>query len=247
MDSGLYKKLRKISLLTLVMAAFLICSAARADEVNKKYTIKNVPGDYAIQADVTLNGSGSGFHAKLIVATATAATSFGIQFDRHTIAPYTGKAAFMVENIRSNYAGGQDYSWIGQSALGVTTRMMLAFQKKTGKVTMYLNGYPVASVKNPNLRNQTVYLRVEGCARKRGDSVTAAFSDIKLKRNGRYKKNYKWKYEIFNTGKGLSADIQRFSKKDKDIVISGKLGGISRSQDWDSAYNSVSSVVQFLE
>ena len=52
---------------------------------------------------------------------------------------------------------------------------------------------------------------------------------------------------IFDTGKGLSADIQCFSKKDKDIVISGKLGGISRSQDWDSAYNSVSSVVQFLE
>jgi len=247
MDSVIYRKFRQIAMLALVMAAFLICSAAHADEINKQYTIKNVPGDYAIQTDVELNGSGSGFHAKLIVATASAATSFGIQFDRHTIAPYTAKAAFMVENIRSNYAGGQDYSWIGQSALGVTTRLMLAFQKKTGKVTMYINGYPVASVKNPSLRNKQVYLRVEGSARKRGDAVSATFRDIKLKRNGKYKKNYKWKYEIFNTGKGLTADVVSFSRKDKSIVISGKLGGISRNQDWDSAYNSVSSVVQFLE
>lgn len=235
----------KIGVLALMIAAFLLSTCVMADEDNKKYTIKTVPGDYAIQADVNLTGSGSGFHAKLLVCTATAATSFGIQFDKHTIAPYTAKAAFMVENIRSNYAGGQDYSWIGQSALGVTSRMMLAFQKKTGTVTMYINGYKVGSVKNPNLRNQSVVMRVEASARKSGDAVSASFSNIKLKRNGKYKKSYKWDTRIFNTGKGLKANIINFTKKSKNIVISGKLSGISSEQDWDSAYENVSGIVQF--
>ena len=241
------KKIRNISIFALIMTALLMCMCVRADEDNRQYTIKTVPADYAIQTDVTLNGSGTGYHAKILVCTATAATSFGIQFDQHAAAPYTGKAAFMVENIRSNYAGGQSYSWVGQTALGLESNLMLGFQKKTGTINMYVNGYQVASVKNPNLRGKQVYMRVEASARKKGDSVTASFENIKLKRNGKYKKNYKWKTRIFNTGKGLKANIVKFTKKTKSIVISGKLGGISSGADWDSAYEQVSGIVQFLE
>ena len=245
MHSSVLKKIGRVAGVAMVLAVFFMCICAGADEANRQYNIKNVPGDYAIQADVNLNGSGSGFHAKILVCTATAATSFGIQFDRHAAAPYTGKAAFMVENIMSNYAGGQAYSWVGQSALGVTSRLMLSFQKKTGLVTLYVNGYPVSAVRNPNLKGQQVYMRVEASARKSGDSVDASFKNIQLKRNGKYKKSAKWRTRTFNTGKGLEADIVNFSKKSKEIEISGRLKGISSSQDWDSAYESVSGIVQF--
>ena len=119
-----------------LFAVLMLSMLVSADEKNKKYNIRTVPGDYAIQADVTLSGSGSGYHAKLLVCTATAATSFGIQFDKHAAAPYTGKAAFMYENIMSNHPGGQKYGWYGQSALKTKCRLMLAFTKKTGKVTV---------------------------------------------------------------------------------------------------------------
>ena len=235
-----------------LMAGLALCALAvlmftmlvSADEKNKKYTIKTVPGDYAIQADVTLSGSGSGYHAKLLVCTASAATSFGIQSDKHAAAPYTGKAAFMYENILSNYRGGQKYGWYGQSALKTKVRLMLAFKKKSGKVTFYVNGYKMGSVKNKNLKNKQVYLRVEGSARKKGDKINAVFSNIKLKRAGKYQKKYPWKLRVFDTNKKIKSNISQFASS-RTITISGKIAGIGG--DWDSNYGSVSGVVQFME
>ncbi len=68
--------------------------------------------EYTIETDMVLSGSGSGYHAKLVACTATSAVSFGIQYDKHARAPYTGKAWFMIENVAHNGAGGQNYIWV---------------------------------------------------------------------------------------------------------------------------------------
>lgn len=57
----------------------------------KGNTIVNTKSAYAIEADISLKGSGSGYHAKLVMGTAVSAVSFGIQYDSCAVAPYTGK------------------------------------------------------------------------------------------------------------------------------------------------------------
>ena len=54
-------------------------------------TIENTASEYSIEADVSLTGTGTGYHAKLVACTATSAFSFGIQHDEYAAAPYTGK------------------------------------------------------------------------------------------------------------------------------------------------------------
>ena len=239
----MYYRVKKASLAVIFILSTLLLSTTFF-AAKKEYTIKNVKADYAIEADVSLSGSGSGYHAKLIVCTATAATSFGIQFDTATRADYANVPAFMIENVMSNAAGGQSYYWVGKGQPERTYRLMLAFKKKSGKVSVYIDGQKVKTVKNPNLKNQKVCLRVEGSARKKNDSVTAVFSNIRIKNSKKYKKAKKWRTVIFDTNKGLRSDVSRFDSDEK-IVITGKIKGISKHSDWDSAYQSVSGIVQF--
>lgn len=81
-------------------------------------TVANTASEYTIETDMVL--SGSGYHAKLVACTATSAVSFGIQYDKHARAPYTGKAWFMIENVAHNGAGGQNYIWVQEAARGKT-------------------------------------------------------------------------------------------------------------------------------
>ena len=237
--SNRFKGLRAAAV--LMLAVLCMCTPAFAA---KKYTIKNVKADYAIQADVTLSGSGTGYHAKLIACTPTAATSFGIQFDTATWQEYASIPAFMIENVMSNNAGGQAYHWVGKGEPGRKYRLMLAFKKKSGKVSVYIDGRKVKTVRNPSLKGKQVSLRVEASARKGKDKVDAVFSNIKIKKNGKYKKSYKWKTVVFDTNRGIKSDVSEYSAS-KTIRIAGKIKGLSKSQDWDSAYGSVSGIVQF--
>ncbi|MHC5791917.1 hypothetical protein ACYT6H_10015, partial [Streptococcus pyogenes] len=50
----------------------------------------------------------------------------------------------------------------------------------------------VISGRNSKLAGVTVYPRVEGAARKDGDSINANFTNIKLKDNGSYQANRRW-------------------------------------------------------
>ena len=207
-----------------------------------KATIENTASAYIIEADVNLSGSGTGYHAKLVAVTPTSAISFGIQYDQYARAPYTGKTMFMVENVRSNNPGGQDYYWVKQGAPRKTYHLMLAVEKN-GTCKCYIDGKLVKTVKNKNLANQTLYLRVEGSARKKGDSVNAVFSNIKLKAKT-YSPDTVWGTYAFITNRGMKADVSSFSTLGK-IAIKGTIKGISSSQDWDSAYDKVSGIIQF--
>ncbi len=206
--------------------------------------IANTDSVYTIEADMMLSGSGSGYHAKLVACTATSAVSFGIQYDQHARAPYTGKAWFMIENVAHNNAGGQSYIWVQEAARNKTYHVMLAV-KKDGTCNCYVNGKLAKSVKNNSLAKTTVYLRVEGSARLNGDSVNAAFSNIKLKADGKYQEDKLWGTHDFTTNKGIKSDASAFSSA-KKVTIKGKVKGLTGSQDWDSAYEQVSGIIQFI-
>lgn len=207
-------------------------------------TIENTASEYSIEADITLSGTGSGYHAKLVACTATSAVSFGIQYDKHARAPYTGKAWFMIENVAHNGAGGQNYIWVQEAARNKTYHVMLAV-KKDGTCNCYVNGKLAKSVKNPSLAKTTVYLRVEGSARLNGDSVNATFSNIKLKADGKYNADKVWGTHDFTTNKGIKSDASAYAAS-KKVTIKGKVSGLASGQDWDSAYEQVSGIIQFV-
>lgn len=208
------------------------------------YTISNTKSAYTIEADVTLSGTGTGYHAKLVACTPTSAVSFGIQYDQWAVAPYTGKTMFLVENVYSNAAGGQQYVRTGTAATNKKFHLMLAVLSD-GTCNVYVDGAKVGSVKNPQLANQTIALRVEGSARKNGDSVKAVFSNIKLKGNGSYNSSQIWSTYNFDTNDGVKSNTSKFQSS-KTITISGKIKNLTASQDWDNAYEKVSGIIQFF-
>lgn len=208
-------------------------------------TISNTDSQYTIEADVTLTGTGTGYHAKLVAATAVSAVSFGIQYDQWGVAPYTDKTVFLIENVATNNAGGQAYVRTGLCSRGVTYHLMMTVQKN-GRCDVYVNGEKVGSVNNSGLANQTVYLRVEGSGRKNGDSVNAIFSNIEVKGSGSYQPSKKWGTHNFDVNAGIHSDASAYSTL-KKVVIQGTVQGLTDAQDWDNAYDKVSGTIQFVE
>ncbi len=206
--------------------------------------ITNIESKYTIEADVKLTGSGTGYHAKILACTPTSAVSFGIQYDQYGEAPYTDRTAFLIENVYSNDSGGQVYSRTGYASLDKTYHLMLTVQND-GRCDVYVNGINVGSVNNPQLADQTVYLRVEGSGRKDGDSVNATFSNIRVKGNGIYDPSKEWGTYAFDTNPGMHSDASGFASN-RTIVISGSITGLTKEQDWDSAYGIVSGIIQFV-
>lgn len=207
-------------------------------------TIENISETTAIEADVTLNGTGTGCHAKLVICSPTAAVSFGLQYDTHAKAPYTGKTMLLIENVSSNNAGEQTYSrpQNQEVTLNQTCHLMLTLNKD-GTGNVYLNKNWIGSFSNSNLANQPIYLRVEGSARLNGDTVNATFQNIKLKTNGVYNPNKSWGTHDFTTCNTITSTVNAVN----NVTISGTVSGIGNNQDWDSAYDKVSGIIQFVE
>lgn len=204
-------------------------------------TLANTKASTGIEADITLSGSGTGFHAKLALNTPTSAVSYGIQFDNYAAAPYTGKAMAMIENIASNAAGGQQYSRPGNKELklGKKYHMMITIDQK-GKGNVYLDYKKIGSFSNSQLANQAVYPRVEAAVRLNGDSVKATFDNIKLTRGGVLQEGIFADGTIFPSNKGIKT---KRTKNQNKVVIFGTGQGIHG--DWDSDYENVSGVYQF--
>ncbi|MTB64810.1 hypothetical protein GGG87_07355 [Streptococcus sp. zg-86] len=221
-------------------------------------TIENTPSKLTIEADVTLSGSGTGYHAKLVMVTPTSGISFGLQYDLGAVAPYSGQTAFLIENIGSNNPGEQHYHRANYFAnLNTTYHLMLTLQED-GSYVGYVNGAEVIRGRNPVLANrQDIYLRVEGAARRSGDSVNARFSNIKLKAGSQYIPTKTWTgTPQFNRDNGI------MTKMDNQLVpntaaaarlmpgtieFSGSLTGLPLGTDWDTQgyYDKASGLVQF--
>lgn len=216
-------------------------SAPKNVKMKKGCTIENTKALTAIEADVTLTGSGSGYHAKLVLCTPTSAVSFGIQHDEHAVAPYTGKSMALIENVAHNGAGGQKYTRPGNKELqrGKTYKMMITVDKH-GKGNVYLDYEKIGSFSNAGLANQAVYIRVEGAVRLNGDSVNATFDNIKLRQAGKYEngKSYAGWFPKSNA----SIKTRKVDAVNK-VIVSGKGSGIKG--DWDSDYENVSGIFQF--
>ncbi len=204
-------------------------------------TLANTKALTAIEADITLTGSGSGYHAKLVLCTPTSAVSYGIQYDKYASAPYSGKAMAMIENVASNAAGGQSYSRPGnrELQLGKTYHMMMTVDKK-GNGNVYLDYKKIGSFSNAGLANQAVYIRVEGAVRLNGDQVKATFDNIKLRQGGKLEADKKYGGWFPSSNKGIKT--KKVDNKNK-VIISGTGSGING--DWDSDYENVSGIFQF--
>lgn len=207
-------------------------------------TIENTKSKLTIEGDIKLSGTGTGYHAKLVMQTPTSAVSFGIQYDQHAEAPYTGKAMALIENVSSNNVGGQTYTRPGNKSLKLnkTYHYMMTVDEQ-GNGDVYLDYKKIGSFSQPNIANEPCYLRIEACARLNGDSVKATFSNIKCKWNGVYNPkaplgNGKWSEWKQNAGLNY-----KYDQKNDSFQIYGTVQGING--DWDSDYESVSYCLQF--
>ena len=216
-------------------------SKSKKIKMKKGATLANTKALTAIEADITLTGSGSGYHAKLVLCTPTSAVSYGIQYDKCASAPYTGKAMAMIENVASNAAGGQSYSRPGNRELqpSKTYHMMMTVDKK-GNGNVYLDYKKIGSFSNAGLANQAVYIRVEGAVRLNGDQVKATFDNIKLRQGGKLEADKKYGGWFPSSNKGIKT--KKVDNKNK-VIISGTGSGING--DWDSDYENVSGIFQF--
>lgn len=230
-------------------------------KVPKVQTIENQAKKLdVVSAQIKLSGSGTGYHAKLLLTTGPAAVSFGLQYDTACgDATYRSKAAYLCENITNAAvgSGGQSYTWFGAGSVNEYYTIMMTLDRSTGKVKCYVDGTCVGTVTNPGLKNQGAYYAgIEGVARVNGDVINASFKNIKFKRKGT-------SYDpdsapgcnlVTNENAGIKAYYQaKAGKKAKKMVpwtpissdsivtIKGTLTGVAG--DWDSAYTSCSSVV----
>ncbi|MBO5371711.1 MAG: InlB B-repeat-containing protein [Lachnospiraceae bacterium] len=216
-------------------------SKSKKVKMKKGYTIENTKALTAIEADITLTGSGSGYHAKIVLTTPTSAVSFGIQHDEHAVAPYTHKSMALIENVEHNGPGGQTYTRPGNRELqcGKTYKMMITVDRK-GNGNVYLDYEKIGSFHNSGLANAAVGCRVEGAVRLNGDSIKATFDNIKLKQAGKYEKDKLYGGNIFASNPTIKT--KKVEAKNK-VIISGKGTGING--DWDSDYEGVSGIFQF--
>lgn len=222
-------------------------SKIKSVKVKNGSTIANTKCIQAIEADVKLSGTGTGYHAKLVMASPESAVSFGMQFDEGAEGQYGGKNMVLIENISSNFSGGQSYSRPGNIALQLNTVYHLMMTHDgNGHVDVYVDYKKVGSCYQPGLTSMQ-FIRLEACARLSGDSVDAEFSNITFKW-GAGKDGVKTldngkgalKWHAINLNKGLK---YKYDKKKDSFRLYGTVWDVKG--DWDSDYEGVSEIIQF--
>lgn len=221
-------------------------SAAKTVKTKKGKTIENVKSVQAVEADVKLSGSGSGYHAKLVMCGYGSAVSFGMQYDEGAREPYGHRNMALIENISSNNAGGQEYIWPTvnghdvEFGLNEVHHLMMTHDGK-GHIDVYVDYEKIGSCYQPGVINMN-NIRIEVSARKSGDGVDAEFSNIKKK----------WGTNIQVLGENLplsplpshnSGLHYKYDKKKGTIRLYGTVENVNG--DWDTDYDGVSYIVQF--
>ncbi len=217
-----------------------------------QWNIDNIPAPFAMEADITMTGSGSGYQAKLVFVSPTSGVTFGPQFDVGAAAPYTGRNVLLYEGILHNGAGGQDYQRPGGGIdvpLGQPMHLMMGLDYD-GTCTMYYNGNLIASYNNPqmalsaikSLPSPDLKARVEVSGKHNGDSVNTTFTNIKIKNVNESVKV--WGLVPQASCPTIVPSVME-GEYNKNIQISGTVSGIGAGQDWDSAYDAVSGIMQF--
>lgn len=213
-------------------------------KVKNGKTITNTKFDTAIEGDVKLSGSGTGYHAKFVIGNANSAVSFGMQYDAGAAAPYTGKTMALIENISSNAAGGQSYVRPGnvELSLNKTYHLMITTDIK-GHGDVYVNYKKIGSFYQPNFATDGIhYVRIEASGRLNGDKVDARFSNMKCKLGNdlRVQGDDLQIYNKIKENKGLN---YQYVKKDSCYRLYGTIKGLNG--DWDSDYLGASYIIEF--
>ena len=215
--------------------------AAKKKIDTRRYTFDDLHAEHILDARVRLLGKGDGYHAKLVFVTPRSGFSFGIQYDNGAEAPYTGRAMLITENIKHNEPGGQKYDRPKniEVHLGKTYHLMLSLDDY-GNIETFFNGKKIGSYYNGRLAGKKVRPRVEASGKHNGDVVDVDFSHIRIKDDPIDEVYAFWPYEI-DTAKKIESKIINKAH----VSIYGKLTDLKPGQDWDSAYEAVSGIVQF--
>ncbi|MBR1860250.1 MAG: hypothetical protein IJ796_00075 [Lachnospiraceae bacterium] len=226
--------------------------------------IRNAAGQYAIEGDISLNGSGNGYHAKFVFSNGGAASfSFGIQYDVNSgNANARGKCALMIENATPTW---QDYKWfdINVGETNGTAHLMLSVDTDAGVAYCYKDGQLIGSFSNENLKvadRNNVGIRAEGAVDDQS-TITADFRNVRVKYqyyNGT-RITYRGTGKYVSTsnsivtcnaiqGSGAGADDKWGNK---EVYLHSNINGVNKgsnspgSGDWDVA-NGVQAYVFYL-
>lgn len=209
----------------------------------KKNSIKSV----GIEADVVLDGNGTGYHAKLVMGNGAAAVSFGIQYDTCAAAPYTGRSVALIENISSNASGGQSYIRPGNKDLArKKTYHLMMIARGNGNYDVYVDYKKIGSCYNANVKNPE-WFRIEAAGRLNGDKVNVSFKNVKCgtmawatKIEGLGVLGDGLKYQTKQSNPGVKST---YDKKTNTIKFKGTIRNMNG--DWDVDYERASGIIQF--
>lgn len=150
---------------------------------------KTDAGDFyaSISSDVTLNGTGDGYHAKIVLHTNNPdynAVSFGIQYDNGM--DVNGRAinhtAYLLENVDGSGQTAPRYTFYTGEEIGIIPEVgntyHLQLTWKNNVVTYYVNGHKLGS--QDARMGRTFIMQVEGSCKHDGDTIDATFDNVKV-------------------------------------------------------------------
>lgn len=157
----------------------------RASEV----TFENDPAYASIEADVVLDGSGSGYHAKLDISSSHGSNgqiaSWGINYEKdvHNLGKiFSNDTCYLVENIsdHANQGGGQGKQYIRYPGAKRKAAEKIRLSYYTdGTIGYYVNNRLYNRI-STNLTPPFIFT-VEGSCARNGDSINALFRNVRVK------------------------------------------------------------------
>lgn len=211
-------------------------------KVAKAATLDNTSCLAGLECDVKVTGSGTGYHAKLVITTGSSALSFGIQCDKASREDFArGNQAIMIENVASNAPGDQIYDWPKQITIkpGSTHHLMVLITRK-GKVGCYFDYQLVGTYSNvPLAQSDELWTLVEGSCRMDGDKINVKFSNIRKARptpiHGSNSINRNAKTKVWNQFRSIIAYPHGGIKSKitaNYVQVKGTLSGLN-GKNWD--------------
>ncbi len=143
-------------------------------------------GAYAsIEGVMNLRGSGSGYHAKLVLSGGGSTVSFGIQYEKdiHYAYPqFSSNTVYLVENVMSHatQAGttGKQYLYLKSAPLGQNVKVRLSWYTNN-TVKFFVNDQEIGRTKST--LSAPFIFAVEGSAAHNGDTINATVKNVKVK------------------------------------------------------------------
>jgi glucan-binding YG repeat protein len=142
-------------------------------------TSKKMKCDMAIETDITVSGTGTGWHGKIAVLDGYKAISFGIQHDSMSALGFPSQDALMFESIPDLATAANPHYQAFKAVGPGKHRIRLELYRSEGVAKGYCDGafvgqVPMAAVGDNGIRAVTL----EAIPRKTGDTANVKFSNI---------------------------------------------------------------------